>query len=174
MRILAGMLSLIVANSANAFSYTKTFTEEELQARLESVMPIERKKFFLTVVVSEPALALISDENKLGIEATIQATVPGGFSGSGRANVVGSIDYNAEEGAFYIREPEVVSLSINGIPERHHNSVKAFAQTLLATSLSAYPVFRFQDDNLKHKLAKSTLESVVVENQKLLVKLRVF
>jgi hypothetical protein len=174
MRFFAGMLSLLVANSVSAFSYTKVFTEEELQSRLEAVMPIERKKFFLTVIVSEPILDLVENENRLGIEATIEAIVPGGFVGSGRANIVGAIDYNADEGAFYIRDPEIVSLNIKRIPERHLKSVKSFAQTLLTSSLTAYPVFRFKDDNIQHKLAKSKLESVVVEGKKLLVKLRVF
>ena len=40
--------------------------------------------------------------------------------------------------------------------------------------LAKKPIFRFKDGNLKHKLAKSTLKSIAVENETLKIELGIF
>ena len=52
--------------------------------------------------------------------------------------------------------------------------IKALAQKTIAKVLLTQPVYKFKGDDLKHQLAKSTLESVTAKNKKLLVTLTFF
>lgn len=174
MKYVIGLIILALTNFANAFSYTKEFTEVELQQKVEAMMPLEKKKFFITIVITDPTMDLIESSNKLGIQAHIQAIAPGGIKGSGITNITGTISYAQAEGSFYLKDPTIVSLQINGMPDKYQKKIKSLAQASISKVLSSRPIFKFKDDSLKHKLAKAALESVVVENQKLLVKLSVF
>ncbi len=70
--------------------------------------------------------------------------------------------------------PTIVDLKINGIPDKYQPKIRKLAQITISKILSSRPVYKLKDDNLKHKLAKATLDSVLVENEKLLVTLTVF
>jgi hypothetical protein len=174
MKYLIGIIFLFMANVAYAFSYTKEFTEVELQEKVEGMMPLEKKKFFVTVIITEPKLDLIEGSNEFGIQTHIEAIAPGGIKGNGLTNITGSISYKPDEGAFYMDNPVIVDLKINGIAEKYHPKIKKIAQAIVSKFLSSRPVYKLRDDNLKHKLAKATLDSVLVQNEKLLVTLSVF
>ncbi len=174
MKYVIGIVLLIVVNMAYAFSYTKEFTELELQEKVEAMMPLEKKKFFVTVIITEPKLDLIEGSNELGIQAHIQAIVPGKLKGNGTTKITGSISYVPDEGAFYMNNPTIIDLKINGIPDKYQPKIKKLAQITISKVLSSRPFYKLKDDNLKHKLAKATLDSVIVENEKLLVTLSAF
>jgi hypothetical protein len=174
MKYVIGIVLLIVVNIAFAFSFTKEFTEPELQQKVEAMMPLKKKKFFVTVIITEPKLDLIEGSNEFGIQANIEAIAPGGLKGNGSTNITGSISYVPDEGAFYMDNPTIVDLKINGIPDKYQPKIRKLAQITISKILSSRPVYKLKDDNLKHKLAKATLDSVLVENEKLLVTLTVF
>ena len=174
MKYMIGFVFLVVANFANAFTFTKEFTEVELQQKIEAMMPLETKQFFMTIVITQPRLDLIEGSNQLGIQANIQAIAPGGLQGNGTTYIMGEISYRPEEGAFYLHNPTIVDLHIDGIQEIYQSEIKQLAQIALSEVLLVHPVYKLEDDNLQHRLAKSKLESVLVEDEKLIVKLKLF
>ena len=161
----------LTSQLATAFSYTLEITEQELQEKLSSMMPLEKKKRYYTIVVSDPEIDLIQETNQVGLFANIEAVILGRYTGSGRVQIKGLVSYDADQSAFYFKDPTIVSLKIDKVPEKYNPRIKKIAQHVIGKALEAHPVYSFNDESTKHKLAKSLLKSVQVKNERLMVEL---
>lgn len=155
-----------------AFSYTLRLSEADLQERIDLVLPVERKQLFVTVRVSDPDVDLSSRSNLVGIALSVEASVPGGLKGSGRGKLFGSVRYERNEGAFYLDEPKLRELEIKRVPAQLNKEIAKIAEVALVKALQRYPLYRLNESDNKQKMAKAMLESVNVEDQQLLIKLK--
>jgi len=178
MKILLATLLVIallaMAQSSFAFSYTLEISESELQERVSAMMPMTKKNMFVTVTVFEPTVDLIKESNEIGIFTNIKVIALGSLKGSGRANITGTLNYNAQKGEFYFRDPTIVSIEVDNVAKKFIPKIKEITQLAITKAMSVYPVYKFKDDNIKHTLAKAALKSVTVEHEKLLVTLSAF
>jgi len=165
---------LALSQYAQAFSYTLEITEQELQEKVAAMMPLERKNQFASVTISDPKVDLIKQSNEIGVFAKVSIIVLGGIKGSGSVKIQGTLSYDAAQGAFYLHEPKVVGLTIDNAPKQFSLNAQKITQRALTKAMLKYPIYQFKDRNTKEKMAKAALESVTVENGKLLVKLSVF
>jgi len=165
---------LAMAHASFAFSYTLEISESELQKKVSAMMPMKKKNMFVAVTVSDPKVDLIKESNEIGVMTNIEVIALGSLKGSGRANITGTLNYDAEKGEFYFRNPTVVSLEVDNVAKKFIPKIKKITQLAITKAMSAYPVYKFKDDNIKHKLAKAALKSVIVEQEKLLVTLSMF
>jgi len=159
---------------ADALSYTKVFTEPELQQKLDKLMPVEKKKFFVTVVVANPQLSLASSDDRLTLKVDIKASLLGGVKGNGAATVNSGIRYDNQLGAFYLNEPKLIALELNGAPTNIQPKIQKLVQKLVANALVKKPIFTFDESDMKHKLAKSSIKEIRIEDKQLLVELSWF
>jgi len=167
MKLLISLIIVSMASFANAFSYTHSLSEAELQQEIEKVMPIVKQKYFLTMTLSNPKIHLIEGSNELGLRSDINVSAPGGMKGDGRAHIVGKLEYNQAQGAFYFKNARLLELTMNGIPPDILPEIKKAAQSSLTRSLSKRPVYVLKEEDIKHQIAKSTLQSIEVRNQAL-------
>jgi hypothetical protein len=171
MKYLIALIFITIANLTHALSYTQEFTEAELQEKIEAMMPLEQKKYFITLIVTSPKLDLIEGSDELSIKADIAVHAPGGIKGTGTTTITGAITYNPTQGAFHLLNPTVVDLHIDGIADQYQPKIKKMAQTAISNTMANFPLYRLRDNDLKQKLAKSVLESVAISDGKLLVNL---
>lgn len=172
-RSITFIMLLLFSQLATAFTYTVELTEAELQEKVAAMMPLEKKKFFVNVVLSKPRIELLEGQDKIGIFSHIDVSAPKNIKGSGTAKITGAIDYKPESGTFFFKDPVIESLQINQFSEEYIGSVKAIAQLIISKVLAKRPVYTLKDDNLKQKLAKALLHSVSVKNRTLLLELRI-
>jgi hypothetical protein len=59
-QIIIGIVLFLHCGLATAFSYTLELPEAELQTRAEAMMSLEKKKFFITIILTNPEVDLIS------------------------------------------------------------------------------------------------------------------
>jgi len=156
---------------SSAFTYTLEISERELQEKVAMIMPLTKKSLFFSVIIYEPEIQLHSLNNEIGFFAHVDVVVPGGLKGSGRGMIKGKVVYDSADGAFYLNQPNIEGLEIDRIPRKVIPSITKTAQIILSKSLSKYPVYKLKDDDVKHQLAKSTLKSISIENECLLVTL---
>jgi hypothetical protein len=156
-----------------ALSYNLEITEDELQEKVDAMMPLEKNKLFITVILSDPDINLIEGENKIGIFSNIKVLTPVG-SGTGKTYITGTLSYEPEKGAFFYKDPKIKDLEIDKIPKEYIPKVKKIAQKLAKKILKKKPVYKLKDDTLKQKLANSMLKSVSVKDKTLLLELSVF
>jgi len=164
------LLLSLVSPLALAFSYTVEMTEQELQQRLSALMPLERKELFVTVVVSQPQVDLAVGNNQLGIFAHIEVSTPSGM-GAGKVKIQGRLSYQAKEAAFYLSNPKLVRLDIENVPQEFLPAIREISQLAISHLLETQPVYVLRNDNLRHRLLKSSLKSVSIKDRRLLVEL---
>lgn len=165
---------LLQSSAVSAFSYTLELTEGELQEKAEALMPLEKRKFFITTILSNPNIDLTNGSSEIDLSTDVQVTAPGNITGKGSVNFTGSIRYENKSGSFFFDNLKVISLDIKQVPEATLPKIRKMLEFVAKKFLAVKPIFTFKDDSLKHKLAKATLKSVTVENEKLLVELGVF
>lgn len=169
-----GLALLCFTTSVYAFTFVKEMSEHELQRQVELMMPFEQKTLFATISISNPVVRLFEDENKVGVSAQIETLAPNGLKGSGSVGLAGRVVYEKSEGAFYIKEAQIQTLIIKGLTEQGSALIKPYVQALISNALQANPVFVLDDENAQQKLAKSSLQSVEVNDGKLRIKIKAF
>jgi len=165
---------LMCSQLAMAFSYTLEISAGELQTKVSAMMPMEKKKFFVTVVLSNPDIDLSVGNNEIGVSSHIKIMALGGITGSGNAKITGSLSYDPKKYEFFFKNPKIVSLELANIPPILLPKVKKVAQLAVSQFLSKKPIYRLKDDNVKQKLTKAVLQSIKVENNQLLAELSLF
>ena len=158
-----------------AFSYKVELSEKKLQKKISAMMPMEASKYYFTVTLSEPEIELIEGRNEIGVFTHIEVVVPkikrAKIKGSGRTKITGSLSYESERCEFFFKNPVIEMLEIDKVSERYIPVVKSIVQFIAHKILAKFPVYRLKDENLKHKLAKSMLQSITVKDKKLLLEL---
>ena len=162
---------MLVAHTAHALTYTVEISEEDIQSRISALMPIERKDTFVTVVLSDATVDLAVGNNKIGFFSKIEVSVPGVTRGVGSVKIVGTLSYDRETHEFYFRNPEILDIELESVPANVLPVVKDVAQAAATEVLSRYPVYKLQDDNLRHRFIKSVLRSVRVVDHHIEVEL---
>jgi len=165
---------MLVFFSPSAFSYTLEITEAEIQAKISAMMPLEKKQFFVTVRLSDPKVELIKGSDRIGLYLNVEAKLPGIAKGAGRGRVTGRIAYNVDQGAFYFKDAQIEHLEIDKLAPKYAETVKFLAQSVVSKSMSQYPVYQFKETDMKQRMAKATLESVEIKDQRLFVVLSFF
>lgn len=156
-----------------ALSYTVELSEAQLQKKVASIMPIKKKRLFFKIILSDPKIELLDGSNEIGIFTHIEIDSKIGIKGTGRAKIVGSLSFEPESGEFFFKNTKLLKLEIDKVSEKYNQQIKAVVQAVGAKILEKTPVYRLKDDDLKHKLAKSVLQSIFVKDKKLLLKLSV-
>ena len=157
-----------------AYSYTMEITDQAIQNRISAMMPMERNFLIFSIIISDPEITLIKEGNKIGVITNISVLMPDGIRNDGRISFTGSLAYNPDQGAFYFNNPIIDTLQINNLPEQYAADVKQIAQLAVSSALATYPVYKLQTDDLRQKYIKSVLESVIVDEGRLLVTLKPF
>jgi len=173
-RTVCGIVLFLYCGLVSAFSYTLELPEAELQTKAEAMMPLEKKKFFITTILSNPKLDLISTTNEIGLTTNLQVKAPGNISENGIVSFTGTLRYENDTGSFYFDNLNVNSLDVENIPPENLPKIKKLLEFVAKKFLAKKHVYKFKDNNLKHKLAKSVLKSVRVENEILFLELGLF
>jgi hypothetical protein len=170
-RTLIFTVLVAVSQMAYALEYVQEITEQEIQAEVSAFMPIERTKYFVTITISNPIIDLLKETDEISLLANIEANAPGIIKGRGKIMINGTLDYDAIKGEFNLKNPTIVSLTIDDVAEEFMPEIKKIAQMTLSKAMMVYPVYRFKDTNIKEQLAKSVLKSVKVKNETLFITL---
>lgn len=156
-----------------ALSYTVELSEAQLQKRVASIMPIKKKKLFFKIILSDPKIELLDGSNEIGIFTHIEIKSKIGIKGTGRAKIVGSLSFEPETGEFFFKNTKLLKLEVDKVSEKNNQQIRTLVQAVGGKLLEKKPIYRLKDDDLKHKLAKSMLQSIAIKDKKLLLKLSV-
>ena len=174
LKIFLSVLLLIFSTQLYALSYTVEISEEELQEKIAQVMPIEKKKLFLSVIFSHPKIDLAVGDNQIGIGSQIDVFAPGGIKSTGQAKIKGSLRYDGTTGIFYFQNPTIVQLQLDAMPDNFMPTIQEVAQMIVTKKLANLAIYRLKDNDLQQSLLKYTLKSIAITNKQLLIELALF
>lgn len=159
---------------ANAFSYTHKITEQELQKQLDDTDQVLLKHQLYQLTLHDLKIDLLSDSNQVNFATALKAEIPGFIQGTGNAEIIGEIAYNKERGEFYLNNAQLVAMTIHQLPNNFHTPLKQALQQALDQQFTSIPVYRLDDNDIKEKMTKATLQSVNIVNETVVLEFRPF
>jgi hypothetical protein len=173
-KLLLTIFLVLHCASALSFSYTLELSETDIQEKADAMMPLEKKKFFVTTTLTNPVIDLVETTNELGLSTDVSVKAPGNIVGNGKVSFTGTLRYDNDSVSFYFDNLKVVSLDVKKVRPDSLPKIKKILEFIAKKFLANKPVFTFRDDNLKHRLAESTLKSISIENETLIIELGLF
>ena len=177
MRWLSLTLSVlvIVANKALTTFCKIRVPAATIQNLLKQKFPVQMEQYLLTLTLCDPVVRLNESANKIGIELTLRLTVPGNIiSSEWRGLVEGRLDYDRDKGEFYLLEPALQLVDVGGLLAGYQNLVLSMAGILLNQLFSITPIYKLDQENFRHLLAKLLLKSVTVHKDQILIELGLY
>ncbi len=174
-----GLLGALVVAGFIAYQYFSgrefvyQFPEAQIHEMLSTRMPFEKTYFFIfTVVLDNPRVDLVngSDRVNAGLDVTLNIKVdnePEPLGGT--IDVSSGLAYSPDEGAFYLVDPVIESLGVQGIPEKYADRTRQVLARAISEYYAVQPVYRIRADDPARAAARLLLKRVVVENQELVV-----
>jgi Protein of unknown function (DUF1439) len=149
-------------------TYEVRLTEAELRDKIESHFPITKSYLLLFEVTLQPPRIALHDGSErvaLGIDAVLNVYVdkekrPLG----GGIDVESAIRYESGTGQFFLTDPEITHLDVQGIPEKYVTKVREFMRTELGKQFARYPVYTLHFDNAKTATARLILRRVQIDH----------
>ncbi len=166
-------LLLYLTQCTVAAAYTVELTRQQVQEAVSGYFPVKHITPLVMLTAHNPQVSLQPKSNRIGLEVSVLANVPGILTGEGRGLIDGDLEYRHQTGEFYLRDPKIKSLELYDMPAEVTASVQLALQQLMRQSLPVMLVYKLQDNDLKQKMAKSVLSSVAVRKGKLILELSV-
>ncbi|MGI9325060.1 MAG: DUF1439 domain-containing protein [Pseudomonadales bacterium] len=180
-RYIVGLVILIGALGAYVYvqgrEYTFEFTEPELLEKLSQKLPLERTYLLIfQVVLDNPRLQLTdgSDRVLAGLDVTLNIRIgsePLPLGGS--VDVSGGVRYDDTMGEFYLDDPVIEDLSIQGVPTEYSGRVDNILTKAIAQYYADRPIYTLNESDVKQSAAKLLLKDVTVQDRVLIVTLGV-
>jgi len=166
-------LLLFIAHCSAATAYTFELSKGEVQEAIDGYFPVKHISPFVMLTAHDPKVSLDQKSDRVGLEFSVLANVPGILTGEGRGLIDGDLEYRHKSGEFYLRDPKIKGLELYDVAPEITATVKLALQQLMKQSLPVILVYKLQDNDLKQKMARSVLSSVEVRDGKLLLELSV-
>ncbi len=155
--------------------YVFRFTENQLQGKLDAKLPFTRSYFLIfQVTVDNPRISLADESGRVrtGLDVTLNIRIgdePKQLGGT--VDVSSRVKYVPEKGQFFLTDPMVEHLAIQGIPPRYSQDADAAITQALSAYYSEHPIYTLKRTDVKQAAARLVLKKFVIENHDLVVTL---
>ncbi|WP_282610157.1 DUF1439 domain-containing protein [Pelagibius sp. Alg239-R121] len=155
--------------------YRFRFTEDQLQEKLAKKLPFTKTYLlFFEVTLDNPRITLTEGSSRVqaGLDLGLNIQIGGQPKPLGGAvDASGIPSYVPEAGAFYLTDPVIENLGVQGIPAKYATKVKNVLTKALAAYYAEHPILTLKETSVKQSAVQLVLKSVVVENGKLVITL---
>jgi len=169
------LLGLLFVWNAATNTHVFRFSEETIENVLQKRAPLTRSYFrVFDVTIDAPRVDLIEKSDRIAAGADVILDIKiGGFETplQGAADISGSIEYRAEETAFYLADPQIEVLKIPGIPERFSDRAHGVVALAISEFYENRPLYELTGDETPKAAARMLLRDIVVKDGKLVVTL---
>ncbi len=166
---------------AGAFLYVSQkdfvfrFSEGDLRERVDDRLPwTKRYLFVFEVSVDNPRIDLVDGSDRVAGGVDLLLNIDFGDSDvplAGAVDVAGGVEYQSENGEFFLINPEIENIRIQGVPDRFSNQANAAISLALTEFYRTRPIYSLDETDASHLAARLVLKDVVVEDEHLVVTL---
>jgi hypothetical protein len=168
--IIAFLITLSIF-TPKAHAYTMAISQKELQTMIEVWFPVKQATAIGDIKLSSPKILLPDNSGRINFAVNINLEIPGQYIAAGKGVIDGELDYNADRGEFYLREPRLLKLEVDGLPSSYDAIVLSVVNDLARQQLPLIVVYRLDKEEIVQASVLQTLKSVRVHKGQLLVEL---
>lgn len=148
-------------------------SEAQIQAKLSEKLPQTKTYLFIfDLTLDNPRIKLQQDSGRIAAGLDLQLRL--GDSDKqlrGSVDASGRLRYASEEGQFYLAQPKIEQLTIEGLPDRYRDKARSAIELALAEYYAKHPVYTLKSGDIKQAAAKLVLKDVRVSGDELIVTL---
>lgn len=180
-KVLIGIASIIVCVLIGAYAYLSgkeyviTIPENDIAEKLNDKLPLEKTYLLIfSVSLDNPRVDLMAGSNRIngGLDLTLNIKVGNEDRPLGGAvDVSGNLAYEPELGAFFLIDPVIENLDLQGVPKMYSAKISTVVEKALAHFYSTRPLYRLKSTDVKQSLARLVLKKVEVESEAVVVTL---
>lgn len=155
--------------------YVVRIPESDIRQKLDEKLPLTKTYLFIIqVTLDNPRVNLKNGSNRVnaGLDIVLNVTIeknPKPLGGTVDAS--GGINYVPGKGEFYLTNPIIENIEIQGIPTKYMDKVNEALTKALAEYYSKNPVYTLRATDAKQVAARTVLKNVIVENKEMVVTL---
>ena len=124
--------------------YELHFTETELRDRLNEGLPITKRYLFIfEVVLDSPRIKLTEGANRIGAGLNVTLNIQIGDTPlpiEGSVDASGTVRYESSSGEFYLDDPQIEDLAVEGIPGKYTDQIDGLLERVLVEFYSERPL----------------------------------
>jgi len=148
-------------------------TQQQIQQQIDPKFPVQKSFLVVSTTVSDPKVMLKEDSDRVFIGANVTVTVPTQPKATGSTVLSGKVNFDREQGVFFLDDFKVEELKIAGVADQHVKQAEGVVSLIGKEVLHRYPIYKLDPNERAGKLAKAFLKSVDVVGGKLRVTLGV-
>ena len=155
--------------------FTVKITEAQLKEKLGEKLPLTKKYLFIfEVTLKNPRVSLTDGSKKIDVGLDFILNIknnnkPKPYGGS--IDVSCGVRYEDEKGQFFLTDPVVKNLEVQGIPEKYIDKVNKVLSLALTRYYETHPVYTLKTTDIKQAAAKIILKDIYINNKELIIKL---
>lgn len=155
--------------------YVIRISEAQIREKLESKLPITKRYFLIIeLTLNHPRVHLVNRTSRVlaGLDATLNIKLndnPKPLGGT--LDISSGVKYVTETGEFFLTDPVVENVNIEGIPVKFQSPVNGAISKILVEYFQKNPIYTLRASDLKRATVRRVLKSVIVENQELVITL---
>nr|WP_255606003.1 DUF1439 domain-containing protein [Thalassolituus sp. ST750PaO-4] len=135
-----------------------------MQQQLDSQMPLTQSQGMVTLTLSNPKLDLLPSGNRLSLQTNAVIATSIGLQSNGQLTVEGKIRYDKASYSFFIEEPVIRQLDIDGLAPALQPQLISLAQKALTPALTKQPVYTLSDQDMTEAMARMMLKSLTISD----------
>jgi hypothetical protein len=180
-RIVTIFILLVVAFVGGGYyyfsgrEYVFRFSENQIREKLSTKLPLTKAYLLIfEVTLDNPRVSLLDKSKRVnaGLDVVLNVRIgnePRPLGGTIDAS--GEIKYVQATGEFFLTDPVIERLAVQGIPDAYAGKVSSALTKAVAAYYADHPIYSLRATDAKHAAARLVLKNVVVENHELVVTL---
>ena len=149
-------------------------TDQQILDRLSQKLPVtETYLFAFEVTYDSPRVALIAASERIhaGLDISLRIRfLPDQAPLQGRIDAAAGIRYEPNQEAFYLTDPSVETLTLEGLPEEWANKARDLVAEGVRVYFNDHPVYELSERE-SHRAAKAILQDISIEDDRIIVHL---
>lgn len=173
--LLASLCLLSVGLSACDDGLSINLSENQIESQMSGYFPYHKEALMgnLKLDLSQPDLILKEGSNRAELAINSVVTTAG-TAWPGKLTFSFGLDYAEDTGTFYLVEPRLEKMAMDGVPAAVTSSFTQYMLPLLQQYLTRVPVYTLKADaSTGQNIARRTLKKIAIRDKSLQVTLGV-
>jgi len=153
---------------AFGFSYDVKFSEEFIQKELTKKFPMEKKKFFMNFVFTDPVITLKDNSEFVYLKLNVNMNNGKKINTNTSVEFKSKISYENKSKNLTLVDFEVINIDNQHLSPKLNGLLKVVTQWVANKKLSGTPIYSLNDiKNTKIKKGTALVKNIFVKNKKM-------
>ena len=155
-------LVLLTLPGISQATFITTLSDIHVQSALQQHFPLREYTAFARVTLHEPQVQLSQGTKEIMIIVPVDVNISDQGLKQGHATVAVGISYKPISGGLYLSNPRLVEFELPSVEKAMSQKLQPILDTIFKNALPLVQIYKVNEHELNHSLAKSVLKSAVI------------